>query len=323
MSQMSLRALSNQREAPILAFFLIVVLALSFSIDGFLSLNTFDNVSRQIAVIGILSVGMTLVVITGGIDLSVGAVMAFSTSVGGSIAILGGWPIWLAYPLMLGLGLGLGLINGLLVVRFAVHPLIITLGTMSIIRGAVMVITEGRYITPIPREYLWIGAGYTPVILLGLVVVAAHFALSRTRFGRNLYAIGGNADAAGFSGVPVDRYRVWAYVAAGGLSALAGLVLVGRSGFVQPQVAFDDYEMTAIAAVVIGGASIFGGSGGVIGTLLGAAILGVILAGMTMLGIDAYWQGSVQGVLIVIAISLEYLRQQHAAKLQRLSRRAQ
>jgi ribose/xylose/arabinose/galactoside ABC-type transport system permease subunit len=323
MSQLSMRALAGQRELPIFAFFLVIVAVLSFSIDGFFSLSTFDNVSRQIAVICIMSVGMTLVIITGGIDLSVGAVMAFATAVGGSIAIVGGWPIWLSYPLILGIGLLFGLVNGLLVIRFAVHPLIVTLGTMSIIRGAVMVITGGKYITPIPREYMWIGAGYTPVILLVVVLLLGHLVLTRTRFGRNLYAIGGNADAAAFSGVPVDRFRVWVYVASGGLSALAGLVLVGRSGFVQPQVAFDGYEMSAIAAVVIGGASIFGGSGSVLGTLLGATILGVILAGMTMLGIDAYWQGAVQGALIIAAISLEYLRQQHAARMQRYSRRAE
>lgn len=322
MNRPSARTLAGQRETPILAFFVVIVVILSFCIEGFASLSTFDNVSRQIAVICIMSVGMTLVIITGGIDLSVGAVMAFATSVGGSIAIVGGWPIWLSYPLMLGIGLGIGLINGLLVIRFAVHPLIVTLGTMSIVRGATMVLTGGKYITPIPGEYMWIGSGYTPVILLVVVLLLAHFTLTRTRFGRNLYAIGGNADAASFSGVPVDRYRVWVYVASGGLAALAGLVLVGRSGFVQPQVAFDGYEMSAIAAVVIGGASIFGGSGSVLGTLLGAAILGVILAGMTMLGIDAYWQGAVQGLLIVVAISLEYLRQQHAALAQRHSRRA-
>jgi ribose/xylose/arabinose/galactoside ABC-type transport system permease subunit len=322
MKSVSLTGLAGARETPIIVFFGLILLILSLSVDGFFALATFDNVSRQIAVIGILSIGMTLVVITGGIDLSVGAVMALATSVGGSIAILGGWPIWLAYPLMLGLGLGLGLINGLLVVRFNVHPMIITLGTMSIIRGALMVITGGRYITPIPREYLWIGVGYMPVLILGLVAVATHVVLTRSRFGRNLYAIGGNTDASRFSGVPVDRYRVWVYVASGGLSALAGLVLVGRSGFVQPQIAFDGYEMSAIAAVVIGGASIFGGNGSVAGTVLGAALLGVIIAGMTMLGMDAYWQGALQGALIIAAISLEYLRQQQSARLQRLSRRS-
>lgn len=322
MSGITARALAGQRETPILAFFLAVVVLMSIGIDGFFSINTFDNVSRQIAVICIMSVGMTLVIITGGIDLSVGAVMAFATSVGGSIAIVGGWPIWLAYPFILSIGLGLGLINGVLVIRFNVHPLIVTLGTMSMISGGVMVITGGKYITPIPRDFLLIGAGYVPVILLTLVLLIFHFVLTRTRFGRNLYAIGGNADAASYSGVPVDRYRVWVYVISGGLAALAGLVLVGRSGFVQPQVAFDGYEMSAIAAVVIGGASIFGGSGSVLGTLLGTALLGVLLAGMTMLGIDAYWQGAVQGALIVVALSLEYLRQQHAALMRRLSRRA-
>lgn len=313
--------LAGKRELPMLVFFAIVVTVLSVTIDGFFSVDTFDNVSRQIAVIGLLSVGMTLVVITGGIDLSIGAVMAFAISIGGMIGIADGWPIYLVYPLVLAIGLALGLLNGLLVVHFAVHPMIITLATMSIVRGMVMVITGGLYITSIPNDYMWIGAGYTPFVVLAVVLVVFHVVLTRTRFGRNLYALGGNADAAAFSGVPVDRYRVWVYVISGGLAALAGLILVGRSGFVQPQVAFDGYELSAIAAVVIGGASIFGGNGSLVGTFLGAALLGVILAGMTMLGVDAYWQGSVQGTLIIAAISLEYLRQQQSAKAQRLSRR--
>lgn len=319
---MTISRLISLREAPILVFFLVITGAACLWIDGFMAMATFDNISRQIAVIGILSVGMTLVVITGGIDLSVGAVMAFATAVGGMFAIPGGWPIWLSYPLILGLGLGLGWLNGMLVVRFAVHPMIVTLGTMSIIRGLVMVITEGRYITPIPSAYLWIGAGYRPFVALLVVLLLAHFVLRRTKFGRNLYATGGNIDAAALSGVPVDRDRVRVYTVSGLLAALAGLILVGRSGFIQPQVAFDGYEMSAIAAVVIGGASIFGGNGTVIGTFLGAAVLGVILAAMTMLSIDSYWQGCVQGALIVAAITLEYLRQRHAENARRLARRA-
>lgn len=306
--------LLSVRELPIIVFFLVVVALLSLTVDGFWSIDTFANVSRQIAVIGLLSIGMTLVVLTRGIDLSVGAIMAFSVSIGGMIGIVGGWPIWLVYPLVIAIGLGLGLLNGLLVIHFAVHPIIVTLGTMSIIRGLVMILTGGVYITPIPSEYLWIGQGQTPFAILLVALAVFHATLTLTRFGRNLYAIGGNAEAARASGVPVDRFRVAVYVASGGLAALAGLVLVGRSGFVQPQIAFDDYELSAIAAVVIGGASIFGGTGSLVGTFFGAALLGVILAGMTMMGVDAYWQGAVQGSLIVAALSLDYLRQRQMEK---------
>lgn len=314
-----LRRLFAQRESPIILFFLLVVALLALTVDGFWSLTSFATISRQLAVIGLLSIGMTLVILTRGIDLSVGAVMAFAVSIGGMIGIVGGWPIWLVYPLVIGLGLLLGLVNGVLVIHFDVHPIIITLGTMSIIRGLVMVITGGVYITPIPSEYLWIGTGQVPFLVLLAALAVFHLMLTSTRYGRNLYAIGGNTDAAASSGVPVDRYRVLVYVISGGLAALAGLVLVGRSGFVQPQIAFNGYELSAIAAVVIGGASIFGGTGSLIGTFFGAALLGVILAGMTMIGVDAYWQGAVQGALIVLALSLEYLRQQEIARHLRFS----
>jgi ribose/xylose/arabinose/galactoside ABC-type transport system permease subunit len=315
------RRLLAIRELPIIVFFFVIVAVMAFTVEGFWSLNTFDNVSRQIAVIGLLSIGMTLVILTRGIDLSVGAVMAFSISIGGMVAIPADWPIPLAYALILGISLALGLMNGILVIHFDVHPIIITLGTLSIIRGLAMVITGGTYITPIPSGYLWIGGGYIPFAILLLALIGFQLVLARTRFGRNLYAIGGNTEAARFSGVSVDRFRVWVYVISGGLAGLAGLVLVGRSGFVQPQVAFNGYELSAIAAVVIGGASIFGGSGSLIGTIFGAASLGVILAGMTMLGLDAYWQGAVQGTLIVLALTLDYLRQEQASRALRRSRR--
>ena len=316
-----LARLLRMREAPIIIFFFLVVAVLSVTVDGFWSLSNLGTLSRQVAVIGLLSIGMTLVILTRGIDLSVGAVMAFAISIAGMLGILGGWPIWAVYALMLALGLGLGLINGILVIHFDVHPIIITLGTMSIIRGGLMVITGGMFITPIPSGYLWIGSGYVPVTILLVTLVVFQLLLWRSRFGRNLYAIGSNTEAASASGVPVDRYRVWVYVISGGLAALAGMILVGRSGFVQPQVAFTGYELSAIAAVVIGGASIFGGSGSLIGTFFGAALLAVILAGMTMRGVDAHWQGAVQGALIVLALSLDYLRQRQSERALRQARR--
>ena len=211
------------------------------------------------------------------------------------------------YPLMLGLGLLLGWVNGFLVTRLAVPALIVTLGTMNIYRGVLMVITKGKYITPIPSSYSVIGSGYIPFAIFLVVLAVFIFITLYTRFGRNLFAIGGAETATIYSGVPVRRYKVIVYMVSGALSALAGMILVGKSGFIQPQ-AGTGYDMSAIAAVVIGGTSIFGGSGGVLGTFLGSVMLGLILAGLTMLAVNPYWIGLITGALIILAISMDSIR---------------
>jgi ribose/xylose/arabinose/galactoside ABC-type transport system permease subunit len=277
------------------------------TVNGFFAVKNFENVTRQITTVGIVSIGMTLVILTGGIDLSVGAILAFAINLGGQGIILG-WPIWVVYPLMLALGLALGALNGFLVTRIAVPALIITLGTMNVYRGVLMVITNGRYITPIPASYQAIGKGFLPFLLFLVVLAVFLFASLRTRFGRNLFAIGGGEQAAVYSGVPVRRYKMLVYVISGFLSALAGMVLVGKSGFIQPQAGVG-YDMSAIAAVVIGGTSIFGGSGSVLGTFFGSILLGLILAGLTMLAVNPYWIGFITGALIILAIALDSLRQ--------------
>jgi ribose/xylose/arabinose/galactoside ABC-type transport system permease subunit len=208
---------------------------------------------------------------------------------------------------MLVLGLFLGVINGFLVTRIAVPALIITLGTMNIYRGVIMVITQGRYITPIPSSYSALGSGFVPFIIFAAVLGLFIFVTLRTRFGRNLFAIGGSEQSAVYSGVPVRRYKMIVYVISGFLSALAGMILVGKSGFIQPQAGLG-YELNAIAAVVIGGTSIFGGSGSVLGTFLGSVLMGLILAGLTMLAVNPYWIGLITGVLIILAIALDALR---------------
>jgi ribose/xylose/arabinose/galactoside ABC-type transport system permease subunit len=303
----ALTGLAKVREVPILLFTILLVAVLSVTVDGFFALQNLENISRQIAVIGLISVGMTLAILTGGIDLSVGSILAFSISIGGMLGILGGWPIWLVYPVILGLGLGLGLINGFLVTHLPVHALIVTLGTMNIYRGATMILSGGKDITGIPAAYTAIGRGYWPLIVLLAVLLLFIGVTQATRFGRNLFAIGGAGQAAEYSGVPVTRYKILVYAISGVLSALAGIVFVGRSGFIQPGIG-PGYELSAIAAAVIGGTSIFGGVGSVVGTFLGAVLLGVILAGMTMLAISPYWQGAIEGSLIILALSFDMLR---------------
>jgi ribose/xylose/arabinose/galactoside ABC-type transport system permease subunit len=284
-----------------------MIAVFSIAVGGFFSFKNFENISRQIATVGIVSVGMTLIILTGGIDLSVGAILSFAINIGG-LGIVAGWPMWVAYPFMLALGLVLGWLNGFLITRIAVPALIITLGTMNVYRGVIMVITKGRYITPIPKGYQAIGSGYVPFIFLAVILGVFIYISLNTRFGRNLFAIGGGEQSAVYSGVPVRRYKMIVYTISGVLSALAGLILVGKSGFIQPQSGLG-YEMSAIAAVVIGGTSIFGGSGSVLGTFLGSVLMGLILAGLTMLAVNPYWQGLITGVLIILAIALDTVRQ--------------
>ncbi len=294
------------RELPILVYLAVLIAVFSIAVEGFFSFKNFEIISRQIATVGIVSVGMTLIILTGGIDLSVGAILSFAINIGG-LGIVAGWPIWIAYPFMLLLGLVLGWLNGFLITRIAVPALIITLGTMNIYRGVIMVITKGRYITPIPKVYEAIGSGYVPFIFLAAVLAVFIYLTLNTRFGRNLFAIGGGEQAAVYSGVPVRRYKMVVYSLSGVLSALAGIILVGKSAFIQPQAGLG-YEMSAIAAVVIGGTSIFGGTGSVLGTFLGSVLTGLILAGLTMLAVNPYWVGLVTGLLIILAIALDAAR---------------
>lgn len=297
----------KSREIPVLLFILLLILFFSITIEGFFTFRNFQIISRQITTVGIVALGMTLVILTGGIDLSVGSILAFSINIGG-LAILAGWPIYTVYPLILLLGASLGLINGALITWIKVPALIITLGTMNIYRGIIMIITGGAYITRIPREYSLIGTGYVPFIFFMVVLVIFVYVTFNTKMGRNLFAIGGGSQASEFSGVPVKKYRILVYVISGFLSALSGIILVGRSGFIQPQSGMG-YELDTIAAVVIGGTSIFGGTGSVLGTFLGSALMGLIIAGLTMLAVDAYWHGLITGILIILAISLDTLRQ--------------
>jgi len=302
----SLRRLFQVREAPILIYIIIMIAVFSVTINGFFSMKNFEIISRQITTIGIVSIGMTLVILTSGFDLSVGAILSFAINIGGQGIVLG-WPIWIVYPFMLILGVILGWINGFLITRLAVPALIITLGTMNIYRGITMVITKGVYITPIPSVYQVIGNGYIPFVFFAAVLGFFIYVTLTTRFGRNIFAIGGAEQSALYSGVPVRRYKMIVYIISGFLSALSGLILVGKSGFVQPQAGLG-YELNAIAAVVIVGTSIFGGSGSVLGTFLGSVMLGIILAGLTMLAVNPYWQGLITGILIVLAITLDSIR---------------
>ena len=300
----------KERAGPALA---LVGMCLLFGVlsPAFFSLDNFLNVARQIAIGGIVAVGMTLVIVTGGIDLSVGSVLALSICVAGTVMERGhGAPTGLAAGLVAGLACG-GL-NGVVITRLKISPFIATLGMMSFARGAALVLTGGNPLSRLDQSYFPIGTGSLlgvplPVWVLVAIALAGGFVLARTRLGRYALALGSNEEAVRLAGVPVARVKLAVYVISGGLAAIAGWILSARVASADPSAGVL-IELEAIAAVVIGGASLQGGRGSVGGTLLGAAIMGVLANGLVLLGIGAFWQQLLVGVVIIAAVGVDRLR---------------
>lgn len=275
----------------------------------FLSAGNLASVARQTAVITIMAMGMTVVMVSGGIDLSVGSVMALA-SVGGAFAMVGGWPILLAIVVCIAIGTLCGLTNGLAVATLRIPPFIVTLGAMGIYRGIVLLITDGMAVVGLPSNFGYLAEGnlfgVIPVPLLMVMVVALtiHFLLLHTRLGRYSYAIGSNVEAARYAGVRVSRYQIIFYAILGALTGLAGAIESARLVTGQPT-AGEGYELRVIAAVVIGGGSLSGGQGTVTGTIIGALIMGVLANGANLLGISSFAQQVVIGAVIVLAVTVD------------------
>lgn len=291
-------------------FFGLVALCILFSILSpyFFTTSNLLNVAQQSAIIAVISVGMTFVIITAGIDLSVGSVLAFSGVVMASV-LHTGLPIPVGILAGLLIGFGCGMVNGLLVTYGSIPPFIATLGMMSIARGAGLWYTDGRPISGFDDSFRFLATGEVfhipvPVIIMVIVYVIAHFVLTRTKMGRYTYAIGGNEKAAVLSGINIKFYLNIIYGIAGLLSALAAVMLTARLNSAQP-IAGIMYELDAIAATVIGGTSLFGGKGTVIGTLIGALIIGVLRNGLNLLGVSSFIQQIVIGSVIIGAILLD------------------
>jgi ribose transport system permease protein len=271
----------------------------------FLTVSNLLNVAEQTAIVAIIAVGMTFVIITAGIDLSVGSVLAFSGIVMAS-ALQAGAPLDLGLAAGLGAGLVCGLVNGLLITGGRLPPFIATLGMMSVARGAALMFTEGRPVSGFSESFRTIATGEVlgipfPVIVMVAVYIAAHVVLTRTRLGRYAYAIGGNEEATLLSGVSVKTYKTAVYGLCGMLSGLAAIILTARLNSAQP-IAGIMYELDAIAATVIGGTSLMGGEGNVFGTLIGALIMGVLRNGLNLLGISSFAQQIVIGSVIIVAV---------------------
>jgi ribose transport system permease protein len=301
------------------SFFGLIVVSIGIGIAVYFKAGenlffTSDNILtllRQASFNAIMAAGVSVVIITAGIDLSIGSVWALSSVVMAFVCVNKGLAWTPSVLIGLAVGLVCGIINGWGVTLLRIPPFVATLGMMSIARGLAEVITGGFQISGLPDAFQWWGQGDifgvpVPVIVAVGVIVLTWALLRFTRLGRYIYAVGGNEAAAHLSGVPVNRVKLFAYAYCGTLAALAGLLATARMGSVRPSDALG-YELDAIAASVIGGISLMGGQGSVLGTAIGAALIGVLRNGMVLLDVSAFWQKVVIGVVIIIAVALDYL----------------
>jgi ribose transport system permease protein len=315
----------NYREQLVPAVSLLVlVVALSLLSPAFLSVDNFLDITRVVSIDGIMAVGMTLVILTSGIDLSVGSTFALAAAVTASL-VPGSYtdsalfafrlPVLLAVAAGLAAGTLVGLANGFIVAKSRVEPFIVTLATMVFVRGLCYLYTGGFPIIfrPMPPVFQWIGQGFffglpSPTLFFGIVVLAGLWITRRTTLGRTIYAIGGNEEACYLSGINVGWVKILCYTMTGALAALSGIVLSSRVAAALPTAGVG-YELDVIAGVVIGGTSLMGGRGSVLNTVLGVFILGVISNGLNIMGVSAYYQYVAKGLLLIVAVGLDsYLR---------------
>ncbi|MBS3783317.1 MAG: ribose ABC transporter permease [Anaerolineae bacterium] len=303
---MRLRGLRDfTRRFGLVFSFLLLCAVLSVLSDRFLTVGNIVNVLRQSTINGIIAIGMTYVILTAGIDLSVGALLALCTVVTADL-LQQGWPVPLSVGAGLGLGAALGLVTGLIITKARVPPFVTTLGTMTVARGLALTYTGGRPITGLPDGFRFLGTGWLgpvpmPIVIAALAFLVGYILLTRTRVGESVLALGNNPVAARYAGIAVDRYTVFVYAVAGMLSALAGMILVARLNSAQPT-AGQGYEFNAIAAVVVGGTSFAGGEGGLGGTLLGVLVIAVLNNGLNLLDVSSFYQPVVTGLVIALAL---------------------
>jgi ribose transport system permease protein len=299
-----------QRLLPFLTLIALVI-GLSIASPNFLTSTNLSSVVRQTAVINIMALGMTLIIISGGIDLSVGSILALAGLLGTrAMERHAGIPA----GLLIGVSIGTlcGCANGTMITTLRINPFIVTLGTMGIFRGLALIVSNGLPVHDIPASYSYLGEGNllgVPFVLWILLVcaLAMHVLLEHTRLGRYAFAIGSNPDAAFYAGVPVAFDTIAVYSIAGLLTGLAGMIEASRLMTGQPT-GGQGYELQAIAAVVIGGGSLRGGEGSVLGTLIGAFIMGLLSNGSDLLGFNPYWQQVIIGAVIILAVSFDELR---------------
>jgi len=286
--------------------FLALCLGLSLLSDRFLTVSNVINILRQSTINGIIAIGMTYVILTAGIDLSVGSILALTGVITASLLQREGVSVPAAVLVGLIMGALLGLVNGAIITQFNVPPFVTTLGMMTIARGLALTFTEGRPITGLPDGFRVIGTGSMgvipmPILIAGIAFALGYLILNHTAIGEYVLALGNNPVAARYAGINVSVYTIFVYIVAGILSALAGMILIARLNSAQPTAGLG-YEFDAIAAVVVGGTSFAGGEGSLWGTLLGVLVIAVLNNGLNLLNVSSFYQPVVTGVVIALAL---------------------
>jgi ribose transport system permease protein len=297
--------------AILLGFYLALILVFTLLTPFFLTLRNLTAIGSNVAFIGLMAAAGTPLIIAGGLDLSVAAVAGLS---GILIALLhsAGLPVWPAVAVAVALGAAIGAINGLFATRLRLNPLIVTLGMMSIVSGTALILTGGLTRPLMVEGFNWVGSGRlfgipVPAILMVAAYLILSVVLRRTRFGRHVYAAGGNAEASRLIGLPVARVQMTLYVVSGISGAVAGTMLAAMLGAAAPNAA-SPHLLTVIAAIILGGTSLYGGRGSVWGTLLAVLILGTLNNGLTLLDVSSFWQDVTRGVVLMAAVSLDQIR---------------
>lgn len=297
----------------ILIGLLVLCIIISVINPEFLSTNNLMNVLRQTSTNMYLAIAMTMVIILGGIDLSVGSIIAVTGVATTMLIALAGFPIWLAVIAGLLVGMLFGAFNGYVVATTIIPPFIVTLATMNIARGAAYVITDGKPVRVMSDSFNNIGSGYVggvipmPVIYLIVIIIIAYLIMNKTKLGRYMYAVGGNSEAAKYAGINIKKIQIFAYTFSGLMAGIAGVVLSSRMFSGQPT-AGNMAELDAIAAVVLGGTSMTGGSGRIGGTVIGALIIGILSNGLNLMGVSSFWQYIIKGVVILVAVYADVVK---------------
>ena len=293
----------------VLGLVLMVIVFASMT-DVFLTQRNLVNILQQSSINACIAIGMTLVIISGGIDLSVGPVAALAAVLSGTL-LMAGYPVFVVIGAALAIGLICGMINGALIAYAGLQPFIVTLGTLSLFRALALIYTGGNPVLGLPNGFRQIFSSYiyglpVPVIVVGVLAVVATVLLKKTPLGEYILAVGGNEEAARVSGVPIERTKVVTYMMSGGLASLAAVILMARLGAAEPTLG-NLWELEAIAASAIGGASLMGGKGSIVGTILGAVVLGAMRNGLTLLNVQAFYQLLATGIIIILAMLVDRL----------------
>lgn len=299
------------RRFSVLGILLLICVVFALGSGEFLTASNLLNVALQTSIIAIVAIGMSFVIFTAGIDLSVGSLMALSGALAAGIAVRQGMDTYLSISIALGIGLFLGAVNGLMVVKGGIPPFVATLSMLAIARGLTLVYTEGRPIAGLDERFIYWGTGQVfsiplPVIIMSVIAVLAHIITRYTPFGLHVYSTGGNEETTRLAGISPDRINLAVYMISGFLAALGGVLLAARLWSAQPNAAAG-WELDAIAAPVLGGTSLFGGVGSIGGTVIGAFIIGVLSNGLNLMGVPSYYQQVIKGLVFILAVTVDLI----------------